>query len=507
MTFLAPSSAALLTTAEMAEADRLTIAAGTPGITLMERAGAAVAGEIFEFEQTHGLQQGWVAVLCGPGNNGGDGFVVARLLQGRGSDVRLFLLGRKEALKGDAALAAETWDGPVADLADLDLAGCTLVVDALFGAGLTRALDGAAAAAVEKVRQSDAKIVAVDVPSGLDGNTGRAAGPVIQADLTVTFFRRKPGHLLVPGRVLCGIVRVADIGISDAVLETIRPQICANEPDLWQAVRPRPQVIGHKYSRGHAAVLSGGPLSTGAPRLAARAALRVGAGLVTVLAPKDALPIHAAHLTAIMLKSCSNVRELADILADPRKNAIVLGPALGVNKAARNLVLTALKTEPDTRAVVLDADALTSFAGEADRLWGAIRASQKPVVLTPHDGEFSRLFNSKNIDLKLHAKLEAARQAAHISGAAILLKGPDTVVALPDGRASIAANAPPWLATAGAGDALAGLIGGLLAQGMPAFEAVSCAVWLHGEAANVFGPGLIAEDLPEALPQVLRALM
>jgi hydroxyethylthiazole kinase-like uncharacterized protein yjeF len=318
---------------------------------------------------------------------------------------------------------------------------------------------------------------------------------------TVTFFRRKPGHLLLPGRLHCGEVRVADIGIAASVLERIKPRLAVNDPQLWAADFPLPRVDGHKYARGHAVVVSGPLSSTGAARLAARGALRAGAGLVTIASPREALPVNAAANLAVMVRPVDGAAELAEFLRDARRNCVVLGPGGGVGGEMRELVLAALAGE---RAVVLDADALTSFVEAAPSLAAAVRGRAGATLLTPHEGEFRRLF--KTVADKSPSKLEAASRAAQEVGGIVLLKGPDTVVAAPDGRAAIAANAPPWLATAGSGDVLAGIAAGLLAQGMPAFPAAAAAVWLHGEAGREAGPGLIAEDLPEVMPRVYRRL-
>jgi hydroxyethylthiazole kinase-like uncharacterized protein yjeF len=314
----------------------------------------------------------------------------------------------------------------------------------------------------------------------------------------------KPGHLLLPGRSHCGALTLADIGIPASVLDEIAPKTFINAPDLWRHALPLPRLGGHKYTRGHAVVVSGRMPEVGAARLAARGALRAGAGLVTVASPRDALAVHAASLTAIMARQFDGPAGLATLLADRRKNTLVLGPGLGVREETCALVETALAPAgvEKARTCVLDADALTSFSGQAERLFSALRAADGPVVFTPHDGEFARLFN----DLSELPKVERAREAARRSGAILVLKGADTVVAHPGGRAAIAANAPAWLGTAGAGDVLAGMIGGLLAQGMPAFEAAAAGVWMHGEAARHFGPGLISEDLPEMLPKVWAEL-
>jgi hydroxyethylthiazole kinase-like uncharacterized protein yjeF len=492
----------LLTNAEMGEADRLTIGSGTAGIDLMERAGRAVA-EAVARRHPPGSR---VAVVAGPGNNGGDGFVAARLLDERGYRVRLLLLGERARLKGDAAAAAGRWRGAVAPADAPALAGSDVIVDALFGAGLDRAVEGTARALIEAINQCGAPVVAVDLASGVNGTTGAVMGTAVRATRSVTFFRRKLGHVLMPGRLHCGPVEVADIGIRAEVLARVAPRAVLNDPAQWRRQFPQPSLDGHKYSRGHAVVVSGGALTTGAARLAARAALRVGAGLVTIAAPREALAILAAANTAVMVRPVDGASELTAFLTDRRFNAVVLGPGGGVGPGMRAQVMAALD---GSRAVVLDADALTSFAGDdATALFAAIaRRKELPTVLTPHEGEFARLFSSCLKDIEKSSKMEKAKASARTSGAVVLLKGADTVVAHPDGRVSINANAPPWLATAGTGDVLAGLIGGLLAQGMPAFAAANAAAWLHGEAAHEAGPGMISEDLSETLPQVCRRLL
>ena len=484
----------LLTPREMARADALAVARGVSSLALMEAAGRAVADAARRL-----LPPGSrIGVLCGPGNNGGDGFVAARHLKRASYDVRLFLLGEVSALKGDAAEMARRFDGPVRPLDPFQLESLHLVIDALFGAGLTRPLEGRAAEAVAAVAEAGTPVLAVDVPSGLDGETGAVTGPVLRAAETVTFFRAKPGHVLQPGRGYCGTVRVADIGIPRAVLDEIGAVTFLNAPSLWRDAYRWPSAEGHKYTRGHALIVSGPAEATGAARLGARGALRVGAGLVTVASPLDAVSVNAMHLTAIMVRPFEAPEGLASLLEDTRKNAVLIGPGAGVGEATRRLVEAALRSPA---AVVLDADALTSFAGDLSRLKAAIAGRAAAVVLTPHDGEFERVFGPV-----AGSRLVRARHGAVESGAIVLLKGADTVIAEPGGRAAITANAPPWLATAGAGDVLGGFVTGLLAQGMSAFEATAAAAWLHGEAARDFGPGLIAEDLPEQLPPVLSRL-
>lgn len=514
----------LLSTTEMGHADRLAVAAGVPSLDLMQRAGTAVADVA---GQMVGIGAR-ILVLAGPGNNGGDGFVAARRLAEQGYRVRLALLGDRGALKGDAAHMAARWHGacePVAAKAILD---CDLIVDGLFGAGLSRAITGPAAEAIAAINASGIPVLAIDVPSGLDGTTGAPAGPVVAATRSVTFFRRKPGHLLLPGRRLCGDVTLADIGIPAAVLDTVGPRTFANSPELWRAAWPDLRPEAHKYARGHVIAVSGPAESTGAIRLSARSALRAGAGLVTVASPRAAFPVNATHLTAVMVTPFDVPEGLAGVLSDKRRNTVLLGPGCGVGPGTARMAEIALASGA---ACVLDADALTSFAGAPagaagaspaagarfgflpgeegttritpDQLFDAIKsAPQRPAVLTPHDGEFQRLFGSVS-----GSRLDRARSAAATSGAVVVLKGADTCIAAPDGRAAINENAPPWLATAGSGDVLAGFIAGLLAQGMAAFDAAAAAVWLHGTCANRVGPGLIAEDLAEALPSILNDVL
>lgn len=495
----------LLTTAEMAEADRLAVSAGVSSLVLMERAGRAVADEASRMLPPGGQ----VLVACGPGNNGGDGLVAARHLREQGFQVRVALLGDRAMLRGDAAQMAARWGNSYEPIvASPVLGGTALVIDALFGAGLARPLSGVAAGFVAALNKARLPVLAVDVPSGLDGTSGEAQGQVVQASRTVTFFRFKPGHVLLPGRELCGERVLADIGIPASVLGTIKPKGRVNAPALWRQQFPVLNSDAHKYKRGHAIVVSGPAHRTGAARLGARGALRAGAGLVTVASPPDTIVVNASQLTAIMVEPFEGPRGMAEVLADARRNAVLIGPGAGVGIATRLLTQVALEHDA---ACVLDADALTSFTIDQDddpepvvtHLFGQIKEKpDRPVVMTPHEGEFRRVFGAME-----GSKLERALRAAAQSGAVVVLKGPDTVIAAPDGMAAINVNAPVWLATAGSGDVLAGMITGLLAQGMPAWDAACAGVWLHGACADLFGPGLIAEDLPDLLPKVLARLM
>jgi hydroxyethylthiazole kinase-like uncharacterized protein yjeF len=482
-----PNQTALLSVAQMTAADRAAIAAGTPGSVLMQNAGNAVVREI-----TRRWSPRPVSVLCGPGNNGGDGFVVAIELARAGWPVRIALLGRKEELRGDARIHAERWSGSIDNLTPDAADGAALVVDALFGSGLSRRLDPQTLAVLTVVAQRGIPIIAIDVPSGVMGDTGESLGAV-QAACTVTFARKKPGHALLPGRELCGEIVTADIGIPCAVIESLAIDTWENDPALWRTELPRAKSSGNKYTRGHALLCGGYPM-TGAARMAARAAARIGAGLTTIAVPEVAFSIYAAALTSIMVRPLKQDGDFAQLLSDPRFTAFLIGPGAGVTDATRETVLEILAT---ARPVLLDADAISVFASKTAELARAIRG---PCVMTPHGGEFARLFDLPG------DKLSRARSAARQSGAVIVLKGADTVIAAPDGRAVVNTNAPASLATAGSGDVLGGLILGLLAQGMDAFLAAAAGVWVHGAAAAAFGPGLLAEDLPDLVPAVLRQL-
>jgi hydroxyethylthiazole kinase-like uncharacterized protein yjeF len=487
------SESLLLTPAEMSRADALAVDAGIQSFKLMENAGAAVAEAV-----ATRYPDGPVLILCGPGNNGGDGFVAAKKLKDRGRDVRVALFGQRDRLKGDAAFFADLWNGPIEAARPDGLRGAAVIVDALLGAGLDRDVDGALREIIEAINGARVPVVAVDVPSGIDGASGQERGLAVRADVSVTFFRLKPGHYLQPGRAFCGEIVLAQIGIPEAVLDEIRPNLRVNGPALWPLPHLDPE--GHKFTRGHAVVMSGSPLQTGASRMTATAALRSGAGLVTLAGPHSSLLVQANHVTAIMLKPVDGVASLSLLLQDHKVKSFAIGPAAGVGEATRANVLAVLGGGP---ATVLDADALTSFKDSPEILFSAIKYHpERPVVMTPHEGEFDRLFGKVD-----GSKVERARSAAIRSGAVVVLKGSDTVIAAPDGRAVINANAPPTLGTAGSGDVLAGIVTGLLAQGAKGFDAACAAVWIHGEAANLWGkPGLIAEDLPGLIPDVLAKL-
>lgn len=472
----------ILTVAETSQADKAAIAAGTSGSELMERAGTAVADAICARFRTQPA-----VVVCGPGNNGGDGYVVARLLKARGWPVEVRALA--EPSTADARQARSQWEGPVAGLGG-GFQGA-LVVDALFGAGLSRPLDGEAAVCAQTMARAPDRVIAIDVPSGVPGDTGKPTGPSVSARLTVTFHAKKPAHVLEPGRSACGEIVVADIGLGQT-----RSNLMENGPELWLERFPWPTAASHKHARGRLIVVSGEAWSTGAARLSARGALRIGAGLVTVLSPPDALSVNAAHLEAIMLRPFETDVELEQAAA--QVDAAVIGPAAGVTEATLLNVLALARTGA---ALILDADAITVFRDDPEELFSIL---DRDDVLTPHPGEFERLF--PGLLASSPERITAARKAAERAGAVVLLKGFDTVIASPDGRAAVNVNGSPWLATAGSGDVLAGFIGGLVAQGMESFEAACAAAFIHADAAEMHGPGLISEDLPGLAAPVLRRL-
>jgi len=479
---------ALLNVRQMGEADRLAEAAGTPAFELMANAGKAVASAI---------ERRWsarpVTVLCGPGNNGGDGFVTARQLAESGWPVRIALLGPRDGLYGIARQHSELWHEAVEPLTPAVLNGAELVVDAIFGAGLSRPIKGPVEDTLAAAANKKTPIVAIDVPSGLMGDTGESLGAVASV-LTVTFFRKKPGHLLLPGRLLCGEVIVADIGIPSTVLEQIAPDTFENDPKLWISSLPQPDDSSNKYTRGHA-LISGGYPTTGATRMVARAAARTGAGLTTIAVPEIALPINASRLPSIMVQTLTAPEDFDRLLHDHHFSAMLIGPDAGVSAETRTRVLAILRSRHPT---LLNTDAITAFKDDPHLLYSTIVG---PCVMTlDDDDEFNRQFDLTG------DKLTRTCNAARRSGAIIVLKGSDTVITAPDGRSVINTNAPPTWATAGSGDVLSGIMLGLLAQGMDAFLAAAAAVWLHGAVAAESGSGLIVEDLPDLLPEVFRRL-
>lgn len=483
----------LLTPKQMALADNLAIQSGISGIELMQNAGDV----LYDAFCRHFQDAGNVLIVCGVGNNGGDGFVLAERISKSGLKVSIRIIGDVSQISGDARLALDLLPASVPRVEDPEWDQYDLIVDGLFGAGLTRDITGPYADAVAAINASPANVFSIDLPSGINGETGQVSGCAVEADLTVTFFRKKPGHVLFPGQAHCGKMIVDQIGILEKVLEQIAPSTFHNSPKLWADLFPTPQLMGHKYSRGHTLAISGSIEKSGAIRLAAQAALRIGSGLVTIAAPTDTLRAHAARTDVLMLTPMDTTEQLADLLKDPRLNSICIGPGLDPDENTRELVLTALDHD---LSVVLDAGALSAFSNEPQILHEAISKRTCNTVLTPHDGEFNRIFPTLK---STQSKLGKAQRAAELIHATIILKGPDTVIACSGGRTAISDNGSPWLATAGSGDVLSGAISGLLAQGMPSFEAACAAVWFHGEASHIVGAGLISSDLDQGLKTAL----
>jgi NAD(P)H-hydrate epimerase len=481
----------LITPDAMARIDEAAAATGQDSFGLMRRAGEAVAASALR----HYPEALRFVVLCGPGNNGGDGYVCADALTRAGANAVVFHLGDPTRLKGDAALARDSFAGVSNDIVTYTPQMGDVLIDALFGAGLTRDVAPEIADLVRRVTDAQLPVVAVDLPSGLDGLTGKVRGAAFQAMHTVTFMARKPGHVLLPGRTLCGAIEIFDIGIPWRIVTAEAGALRVNSPELWQAHHRALHAEDHKYRRGHLTVFSGPETATGAARLSAMAGLKAGAGLVTIASPKAALAANAAHLTAIMLAALDTNADLDSYLQDPRRETFVLGPGFGDYVKARTF---ALHLGRAGRRLVLDADGITAFREDREPLFAAFAGDATRLVITPHEGEFARLFPEIVKDKK-SGKPDKALAAASALRAVVVYKGADTVIAAPDGRAAIEEMAPPSLATAGSGDVLAGIIGALMAQGLPAFEAACAGVHLHGQAALRVGNGLTAEDLVAAV--------
>ncbi|MEZ5832964.1 MAG: NAD(P)H-hydrate dehydratase [Dongiaceae bacterium] len=482
----------MLTGAQMRAAEQAAFARGLPSFEAMRRAGTAVAEAIIARWAVIG--SGDIHVLCGPGNNGGDGFIIAEALRAAGYRVVVHAMRERSSYGGDAARAAALWQGEIhkpdaAELAALDRSA--IVVDALFGIGLDRELQSEPAAVIEAVNGGSATVIAVDIASGVHSDDGRIMGVAIDADLTITFGWRKLGHVLQPGAALCGELAVADVGFTSADLAAAQARCWLNAPALWSSSYPVPRPSDHKYTRGHAVII-GGAVMTGAARLAARAARRVGIGLLTMAVPPATWPIYAGDQPGAIIRPVVDRAALVAIAGDERVLAILVGSGLEPSDETAELVRACVGFR---RPTVIDGGGLTVLAGS-----DVLSDPHGDFVLTPHEGEFARLFP----DLAERGnKLERAREAARRSGCVIVLKGPDTVIAAPDGDAIVSGGAPAMLATAGSGDVLAGIITGLLGLHMPSFLAAAMGVWLHAAAAEGFGLGLIAEDLPERLPGAL----
>ncbi|MBI0178272.1 NAD(P)H-hydrate dehydratase [Bartonella sp. W8099] len=495
-------SVELLTPEEMGDADRFAATLNREdSFKLMERAGQAIADIVLnDYRQCRKI-----AVLCGPGNNGGDGYMAAHILKSHGFEPTIFALGTPRA-GSDAEKAAALWGkkhlpfNEFSSPQDFDV-----VIDALYGAGLDRPLEQSLQEKLKRLNESGVPVIAVDLPSGVFGENGIIKGEAVKAAKTVTFFRLKPGHVCYPGRLQCGEIRLADIGIPEKVLETIKPTRFINFPSLWLRNWPELDYDTHKYRRGHAVVFSGHQSSTGAARLAAHAAARSGAGLVTIVSPEDALLVNEMHLSSIMLKEMGSDTEILDFLENRKVRSVILGPAFGSLERALSII-EAVLLKSKIFTLVLDADALTAMAGKSEEIFALIKQSPVNVILTPHEGEFQRVFPSVP-HMEDLSRIEKAAKAATDSGSVVVYKGADTIIASPDGRLAVNVNGTPFLATAGAGDVLSGIIGGLSAQKMLPFEAACAGVFLHARCAEHFGYGMIAEDIVSAIPLVLSRII
>ncbi len=479
---------ALIDPSAMARIDAAAEKSGISIASLMERAGQAVAASALK----HYPQAERYVTLCGTGNNGGDGFVAARALRQSGANVVVHLFGDPARLNGAAKQVFDALGVTAEPLDRYRPQSGDVVIDAIFGAGLSRDVPADVDAIIDRVETAGIPVIAVDLPSGLCGRRGVPLGRAFQSQVTVTFMARKPGHVLMPGRSLCGVVEVFDIGIPHRILKDHCGQIIENHPALWIDTFPKPDDETHKFKRGHLTVFSGPAHATSAARMAAMAGFRAGAGIVTIAAPQEALTVLSTTLTAVMVSAIDGEDELTTWRDDKRHGTYILGPGFGDFEKARNFV--ALLRD---RALVLDADGITAFRDHSQQLFDLF-AIDAPRILTPHEGEFGRLFPEIAADSNL-GKVEKAQAAAARSNAVIVYKGADTVIAAPDGRAAVNTNAPSYLATAGSGDVLAGIAGGFLAQHGPSFEAAAAAVWLHGETAQRLGPGMTAEDLAAAV--------
>lgn len=497
----------LLTNRQMSEADKFAIQSGISGLHLMQSAGLCVANRV----EALGLGPCRVHVMAGPGNNGGDGFVAAKSLKERGYQVSLDLLAKQQQLKSDASLVAESWRAAGGKIHETDAAQplpqADVIIDALFGAGLDRPVTGAHKKLIEAINDHPAMVISVDVPSGVSGNSGAVLGAAVKADCTVTFFRKKPGHLLYPGRQLAGRTTVHDIGIPARALAAVNPLIHLNHPSLWPEWAEKNPPTAHKYNKGAVLVAAGGAKGTakampGASILAASGAIRAGAGLVT-LAYEAAESLNLP-LAALMTAPPPPPEGWQGLIEKKKINTVLFGPGAPSDKTTRAHVAALLKTGVH---ICLDAGALTAFAREPDEFITLLKTSPaRSLTLTPHQGEFERLFGS----IGQEGKLQAAREASQNSGAIVVLKGADTIIAAPDSKAVINANAPASLATAGTGDVLAGIVSAHLARGLEPFKASASAVYLHALAAGQPLNGLVADDrihnLPRAQEHLLREM-
>lgn len=485
----------ILSITQMKQAEDASLSGRTSSYTLMQRAGRAVADIVRERYEKQP-----VMVLCGSGNNGGDGFIAASELKRKKWDVTVACKLEAEYLEGDVARAAEEWGDDFETLDKVKLPEDGIIIDAIFGTGLEREITGDAQEVLFALQRSSCSVVAVDFPSGVYADSGDCQPCTPQADLTVTFFRKKMGHILLPGRVACGDIIVSDIGMKDDVLDEIEGEIVhENDPSLgWQEDASTKAFWTHKYHHGHIAVL-GGKVLTGATVLTSLSALRIGAGLVTIAAHPDVVNVYRMASPSLMVEPLQEMARFKDHYAkDDRRNVLLIGPGAGLENegALKKIVFDATASE---RICVLDADALSVFENDTRTFYKSLH---KSCILTPHEGEFERIFPGLQ-----GSKVDRALEASRKTGAIIVLKGADTVVASPNGKAVINTTGCGWMATAGTGDVLAGMIAGLVARKvLNLFDATCAAVWMHGKASELAGPGMISEDLSSHIPSVLALL-
>ena len=505
----------LFTITEMQMADRLAIEAGISGVFLMEQAGICVTSH---FER---ISDGpcRITILAGPGNNGGDAFVVARLLKQRAYKIDMFEFCAKNRQEGgvqsDAKFMKEKWleiGGQIHSLSNISdirekLDQSDMLIDGLFGAGLNRDIEEPLLSVIDEINRSNLEVLAIDIPSGVNGDTGQIMGTAIKASQTCSFHRPKQGHYLYPGRDMCGELNIENIGIPARVNNQILSKQHINTPDLWRDSLNRRAINSHKYHQGSVLVASGDQTMQGASVLSSNAAVEVGAGLVTMTVAKKEPQPHPKSYAAIMLASLPEGEEgkgLDTLISSKKITASLIGPGSMPSVKTQERALALLKT---SKGVVLDAGALTAFKGQQELLSAGIKNRDvlvPSVVLTPHEGEFKALFP----DLNVKNKIEAAREAAKRMSAVIVLKGADTVIASPDERVIVNANAPATLASAGTGDVLAGIIVGLIANiATPLFEAAAAAVYIHGECANKISTELVADELIDHIADVKQDLI
>ncbi|VAV90167.1 NAD(P)H-hydrate epimerase / ADP-dependent (S)-NAD(P)H-hydrate dehydratase [hydrothermal vent metagenome] len=485
------SAIPILTTKNCYQADKQAIASGITPVTRMENAGSGAAESI-----TARYEKCKTLILCGPGANGGDGYVIARKLHEAGWSVDVMALTAPVA-GSDAEFMAQQCPVDASSRVRQLPTDIELIVDCLYGAGLNRALDADTTQLIHQVNQHKSPVVAIDLPSGIFGDSNGGFAPCIVADTTITFAVKKLAHVLEPERSFCGVVEVVDIGFPDGMISDMPEVALENSPCLWSQIPVQPGAQSHKHNRGRLWVGCGGHLQTGAARLAARAGLRIGAGWVMLGGSKKAMQVCAAHETSIVLQTRPKHQSMAKTLqTSPVPDCVILGPAGGIGARMRADILDVLRSGI---AAVLDADALRVMSAEPEVFF---ELCNENTVLLPHEAEFLGLF--PDLNQTFGHKINRVKAAASRAGCTVLLKGADSVIANATGRAVVNTKTSAWLATLGTGDVLAGMVGGLMAQRVGGMDATCAAVWIHGALGQNLGAGLIAEDLPNEIPNILK---